>query len=257
MPYSLKLLLLGLLTLPVGILIIALAPFDRDGRLAYHLTRFWTWSIIKVFGIQIKVQGLERLDPNQPYIFVANHRSYIDIPALMQALLGFQLRWIAKRELLWIPLFGWAMWSAKHIVVNRQSVQEARISLRKAKEKIERGISVVIFPEGTRSVGDELLPFKRGGFLLAIQTKMPIVPVTIRGSGAVLPKGIWHVRGGQIEVTVGEPIPVDQYGVQDLTELMTRVRETIEPHLHHHAAAVSAPPGRALGLTNELIRAER
>ncbi len=246
MPYSLKLLLLGLLTLPTGTLIIFLAPFDRDGRLAYHISRFWTWSILKVFGIQLKVQGLERLDPNRPYIFIANHRSYIDIPALMQALLGFQLRWIAKRELLWIPLFGWAMWSSKHVIVNRQNLSQARVSLRKAKEKINRGISMVIFPEGTRGMGESLLPFKRGGFLLAVQTHRPIVPVTIRGSGAILPKGVWRIKGGQIEVIVSEPIPVDQYRVENLGKLMTRVREAMEPNDHCQAASAGDLPNQSV-----------
>ena len=97
---------------------------------------------------------------------------------------------------------------------------------------------MVIFPEGTRGPGGELLPFKRGGFLLAIQTHLPVVPVTIRGSGAVLPKGGWRIQGGEIEVIVSKPIPGDQYRVENLNHLMTRVREEIEPHTHYQAAYV-------------------
>jgi 1-acyl-sn-glycerol-3-phosphate acyltransferase len=242
MPYSLKLLLIGLLTLPIGTLVICLAPFDRDGRLAYHICRFWSWGILKVGGIRLKVQGLEGLDPNRSYIFVANHQSYVDIPTLMHGLPGFQLRWIAKRELLWVPIFGWAMWSSKHVIVDRQNLSKARLSLRKAKEMIHRGISMVIFPEGTRGLAGELLPFKRGGFLLAIQTHVPVVPVTIGGSGAVLPKEDWRIQGGEIEVIVREPIPADQYRVEDLKHLMTRVREEIERPTHQQAASASDPP---------------
>jgi len=246
MLYSLKLLLIGLLTIPIGTLVICLAPFDRDGRLAYHICRFWGLGILKVSGIRLKVQGLEGLDPNRPYIFVSNHQSYIDIPTLMRALPGFQLRWIAKRELLWIPVFGWALWSSKHVIVDRQNLSKARASLRKATEKIHRGgISMVIFPEGTRGLTGELLPFKRGGFLLALQTRMPVVPVTIRGSGAVLPKGGWRIQGGEIEVIVSKPIPVDQYRVENLKHLMTQVREEIEPHTHHQAASASDPSRHA------------
>jgi len=164
MPYSLKLLLIGLLALPTGILVISLAPFDRDGRLAYHICRFWTWAILKVGGIRVKVQGLEGLDPNRPYIFVANHQSNIDIPTLMQALPGFQLRWIAKRELLWIPVFGWAMWSSKHVIVDRQNLSKAKASLRKAKENIHRGSSMVIFPEGTRGLAGGASSVQKGWF---------------------------------------------------------------------------------------------
>jgi len=257
MPYSLKLLLIGLLALPTGILVISLAPFDRDGRLAYHICRFWTWAILKVGGIRLKVQGLEGLDPNRPYIFVANHQSYIDIPTLMQALPGFQLRWIAKRELLWIPVFGWAMWSSKHVIVDRQNLSKAKASLRKAKEKIHRGISMVIFPEGTRGLPGRLLPFKRGGFLLAIQTHIPVVPVTISGSGAVLAKGDWRIQGGEIDVIVSEPIPVDQYRVENLKHLMTRVREEMEPHTHHQAASASDPPNHAEAIFPAETRLER
>ena len=98
---------------------------------------------------------------------------------------------------------------------------------------------MVIFPEGTRGFAGELLPFKRGGFLLAIQTRMPVVPVTIRGSGAVLPKGGWRIQGGEIEVIVSKPISVDQYRVENLNHLMIQVREQIEPHIHHQAASAS------------------
>ena len=138
------------------------------------------------------------------------------------------------------------MWSCKHVIVNRQNLSEARVSLRKAKEKINRGISMVIFPEGTRGVGKDLLPFKRGGFLLALQTHRPIVPVTIRGSGAVLPKGVWRVQGGQIEVIVREPIPVDQYRVENLNQLMTRVRDEMEPKNHYQAAFTNDLPNQSV-----------
>ena len=245
MPYSLKLLLIGLLTLPTAILVISLAPFERDGKLAYHICRLWTWGILKVGGIRLKVQGLEGLDPNRPYIFLANHQSYIDIPTLFQALPKFQLRWIAKKELLWVPFFGWALWSSKHVIVDRQNFSKARGSLRKAKERIKRGISLVIFPEGTRGPTAELLPFKRGGFLLALQTHIPIVPVTISGSGAILPRGNWRIQRGEIKVIVSEPIPVDQYRVENLTQLLTRVRDEIESRVPQQANSPSKPSSHA------------
>ena len=179
MPYSLKLVLIGLLSIPVCSAVIILAPLDPTGRLGYRIGSVWTWAILKIGGIRLRVRGLERLNPHRPYIFIANHQSYIDIPIMIQALPGFQLRWIAKKELIWVPLFGWALWCAKHILVDRFNFSKATASLKNAEERIRDGASVVIFPEGTRSAQGELLPFKRGGFVLAIKTQTPLVPVTI------------------------------------------------------------------------------
>jgi len=234
MPFSLKLLLIGLHCLLTGIVVISLAPFDRDGRVANRVISFWTWAVLKVGGIRVKVQGLERLDPKGHYIFIANHQSYIDIPTLVQALPPFQLRWIAKKELLWVPLFGWALWSAKHIIVDRSNLSKVTSSLRKAEQRIRAGASVVIFPEGTRSSGGELRPFKRGGFVLAIKTQTPIVPVTIGGSGTILPRGDWRIRKGEIEVFVSEPVRVDQYRAGNVKSLLTRVRDEVESHSRRH-----------------------
>ena len=236
MRYCLKLLLIGLLTLPVTLTILLLAPFDRQGKLAYGISRFWAWGILKIGGIRLKVQGLDRLDPSRPYIFMANHQSNIDIPVLVQGLPKFQLRWIAKKELVFIPFFGWAMWSSGQIVVDRSNRAEAMASLRRAKEKIAGGISVVIFPEGTRSADGRLLPFKRGGFLLAVKAKTAIVPITISGSSTLLPRGDWRLRGGEVEVIVSEPIDIERDHATNLTALLNRVRGIIESQHRQHVA---------------------
>ena len=239
MPYSLKLLLFSLLTTSACLVILPLAPFDRDGILAYRISRFWAWGILKLCGIRLVVQGLEGLDPNRQYIFIANHQSYIDIPVLVQALSQFQLRWIAKKELFWVPLFGWVLWSSKHIIVDRSSLSRAMNSLSRARERIEKGISVVVFPEGTRSHHGDLLPFKRGGFLLAFKSQTPIVPVTIKGSGAVWSRGDWRIRSGEIEIVMGKPVSVDRYRAQDLKLLLNRVRAEIESHSHPQTDSLS------------------
>ena len=239
MPYSLKLLLFSLLTTSACLVILPLAPFDRDGILAYRISRFWAWGILKLCGIRLVVQGLEGLDPNRQYIFIANHQSYIDIPALVQALSQFQLRWIAKKELFWVPLFGWVLWSSKHIIVDRSSLSRAMNSLSRARERIEKGISVVVFPEGTRSRHGDLLPFKRGGFLLAFKSQTPIVPVTIKGSGVVWSRGDWRIRSGEIAIVMGKPVSVDRYRAQDLKLLVNRVRAEIESHSHPQTDSLS------------------
>ena len=231
MLYSFKLLVISVVTVPAALLIILLGLFDRCGKYAYGITRLWTWIILIMGGIRLKVAGLSHIDPKRQYIFMANHQSHIDIPILIQSLPAFQLRWIAKRELLWVPFFGWAMWAAKHITVDRSDRMDALDSLKKAKERMKSGISLVIFPEGTRSSDGHLLPFKRGALLLAVRTQTPIVPVTISGSWAILPKGDWRIRRGQIEVTVGPPVSVKNYRPGTLRALSAHVQELIETNL--------------------------
>lgn len=240
MAYSLKLVLIGFLTVIVGLLVIAVGPFDRKGTRAYVLARFWTRAILKISGIRLNVRGLERLDPTRPYILMANHRSYVDIPVLVEAFARFQLRLIAKKELVWIPVFGWALWASKHIIVDRSGRAQATASLRRAKEKIAQGVSVVIFPEGTRGRSAGILPFKRGGFVLAAMAQVPIVPVTIVGSGRLLPRGEWRIRSGQIEVIVDEPIPMERYDLKSIGKLSGRVRSLMVSHLKRPSAGREA-----------------
>src|SRR5919197_4325905 len=121
MRYSLKLLLIALLTLPISLIVFFLGLFDPKGELVYGVGQFWTWAILKIGGVRLKIRGLDLLDSSRPYIFMANHQSNIDIPALVQSRPNFQLRWTAKRELVFVPFFGWALWSSKHILVNRSS----------------------------------------------------------------------------------------------------------------------------------------
>jgi 1-acyl-sn-glycerol-3-phosphate acyltransferase len=229
--YGLKLLVVCMITVPAALLAIVLGLFDSYGKHAHVITRLWTRLILTICGVAVKVNGRTQLDPKQQYVFMVNHQSHIDIPVLVQSLPAFQLRWIAKRELLWVPFFGWAMWAAKHITVNRSDRFDASGSLKEAKQRMKGGISLVIFPEGTRSTDGNLLPFKRGGLLLAVKTQTPIVPVTIIGSSAVLPKGDWRIRRGQIEVTVGTPVPVENYRPGALRVLSGRVQALIENNL--------------------------
>src|SRR5262245_25440923 len=139
MLYSLKLLVISVVTVPAALLIVLLGLFDRYGKYGYGITRLWTRIILMIGGVRLKVAGLSHLDPKRQYIFLVNHQSYIDIPVLIQSLPSFQLRWIAKRELLWVPFFGWALWAAKHITVDRSDRMDALGSLNKAKERRQSG----------------------------------------------------------------------------------------------------------------------
>ena len=230
MIYLIKLFLVGLFTLPLSFLVVLVAPFGCMGKPTDAVVRLWAWTILRIGGIHLTVRGLDRLNPGRHYIFIANHQSNLDIPVLVQSLPQFQLRWIAKKEVGYIPFLGWALWAGGHILVNRSDRSSGMASFRKAKERIAKGVSVVIFPEGTRSSGGQVQPFKRGGFLLAAQTKTPIVPVTINGSWTVLPREDWRLKSGKIEVLVDEPISIEKYDGKDITVLVKRVRDMIESH---------------------------
>lgn len=237
MSYYLKAILIILISLPTSFIILSTAFFDRRGKLAYRVSRFWTWSVLKISGVRLRVQGLDRLDPKRAYIFMANHQSNIDIPVLVEGLTDYQIRWVAKRELVFIPAFGWALWASKHIIVDRASPSQAIASLRKAGRMIQDGLCVVFFPEGTRSRSGDLRPFKKGGFLLAVKTKTPIVPITIKGTAAILPRGDWRLRKGEVEVIVSDPIPSDQCRPGDLESLVEQVREIMESQSRQHAGS--------------------
>lgn len=235
--YFVQLLVFLLITVSLAILTTGLGAFDSRGRHAYRINQLWAWLLLRIGGISLEVRGLENVDPSRPYVFMVNHQSNVDIPVLIQSLCRFQLRWIAKKELLRVPLVGWAMWATKHITVNRSDPSDAVKSLERAKKHLAAGLSIVIFPEGTRSHDGTLLRFKKGGFLLALQSRTSIVPVTIRGSGRVLPAGDWRLRSGRIAVFIGKPIHLEDYRVGNLRALSEEVRRAIAGPLDQ-----SAPP---------------
>jgi len=229
--YIAKLCVLLAVTVPLAFATIVLGPLDPHGKRVYRINQFWTWLIIRMGRISLNVRGLENLESGQQYVFMVNHQSNVDIPVLVQSLPRFQLRWIAKKELLWVPLFGWAMWATKHITVDRSDPLDAVKSLERARKRLAAGISIVVFPEGTRSHDGHLLPFKKGGFLLAAKTRTQIVPVTIVGSANLLPAGAWRLRPGTIEVFVDKPISTESYRVGKLRALTDQVRQIIAAHL--------------------------
>lgn len=235
--YLVQLCVLLVITVPLAILTICFGVMDPHGKRVYRINQLWTWLVLRVAGISLRIQGLENIEPRQQYVFMVNHQSNIDIPVLIQSLVRFQLRWIAKKELLRVPLFGWAMWATKHITVDRSDPLDAVKSLERARQRLAAGISIVVFPEGTRSRDGRLLPFKKGGFLLAAKTHRKIVPITIVGSAAVLPAGGWKLRPGAVEVFVDRPVATEDYRAGKLKELSDQVRQIIAARLHQPAAA--------------------
>jgi 1-acyl-sn-glycerol-3-phosphate acyltransferase len=164
---------------------------------------------------------------------MANHQSQFDILAIAAALSDFQLRWVAKQELLRVPIFGCVLRSTKQVLVDRQSRTQVVTTLRQVRALLDAGISVLFFPEGTRNPDSHILPFKPGGFSVAIEKGVPVVPVTVNGSQQVLPAKDWRIRSGEIEVVFSPPLAMGEYTSkkQGREELMDKVRQAISAHL--------------------------
>jgi 1-acyl-sn-glycerol-3-phosphate acyltransferase len=229
----------------LGVLAIGVSLFSRTGNPVHRIGRVWGRSILAASGIRVCVAGIERIAADQPYIFMANHQSNLDIPVLLGHL-PVQFRWLAKAELFRIPVFGRAMRGAGYISIDRADRQAAFESLRQAAEKIRRGFSILIFPEGTRSLDGSLKPFKKGGFVMAIGAGVPIVPVAVRGTYDIQPKNTLLIRPKDVTVDIGEPIATAEFTLDTKEALMEAVREAICRGLS--GAAEDRPqPGSARG----------
>ena len=202
---------------------VLLGLFDKSGDSVLALARQWSRVILGVPGVKVEVKMHAPIEPGRPYIFMANHASMVDIWAMFVAIPA-SFRFIAKKQLAGIPLFGWAMTAGRFIFIDRQNAVSARRSMEEAARRIRAGQSVIIYPEGTRTRDGRLLPFKKGGFHLAIDAGADIVPVAIRGSRAVMPRGAALIRAGTVSVEVGAPIPTAGLTVADRDALIAKVR---------------------------------
>lgn len=189
--------------------------------------RNWARSMLWAAGVRVRASGVEHVGPDRAQIFVANHQSMLDIWAMMAALPA-SLRFITKAELGRIPVFARACRSAGHVFIDRGDPSAASLAIRKAGERMrEEGLSLVLFPEGTRSRDGRLGRFKKGGFALAIETRATLVPVALEGGARILPKGAWLPEPGVIHLRCAPPVPLDRLGPEDRDELLERTRATI------------------------------
>jgi 1-acyl-sn-glycerol-3-phosphate acyltransferase len=206
-------------------LVVMLVTWDRSASVwvARHL---WGPVLLWAGGAKLEVEGQENVDPTRPTIYVGNHQSTIDIPAHFAAL-PVNFRYVAKKQLQWVPMIGWYLWLAGHIFINRSNRQSAITSLETAAQKIRGGTSIFLYPEGTRSDDGSVLPFKKGPFALALKARVPVVPVTIEGSGKLMPKSTWRITPGPIRVKIGKPIDTTQFAEDDREGLARAVRNVI------------------------------
>ena len=234
--------LIYLYTIVMGTLSLCVSFFDTEGRLQHWCARVWCRMIARTAGARIYVHGAEHIQPGVSYVFLSTHQSYMDIPAML-GYLPAQLRIAAKKELFRIPFLGWHLSRAGHIAIDRGSTTEAVASLQRARGEIRDGICAFVFPEGTRSRDGALQPFKKGGFKLAVQAGVPIIPVTILGTRAILPRDSLVFRPGRVDMYIDAPLPTAGLADKEIPRLMEEVRalmlrhfeETLRSPTHPHS----------------------
>ncbi len=222
--------ILFLTTFLLGVLAIFLSLFDSSGNSSHLIARLWGKIQLWTTGTKVSIHGLENLDPSQSYILVSNHQSNFDIFAFL-GYLPTQFRWIAKGELFHIPFLGWAMSRIGYIPIERDSPKKAYRGILLAAERVKNGLSVMIFPEGTRSLNEKLQPFKKGVFLIALKSQAPILPITILGTGKIMHKGDWRTHPGKVEILIDPPIKTIGIPPGREEELSERVRNTLMKNL--------------------------
>lgn len=227
---ALQLVLLGLLTFVMGVPAILLALLlpgkATQGRWFRLVSRTYSRISLAFFGIRVAMRGRDRVDPAKPYVFMANHVSHADSPALALTI-AHPLHWVFKKELGKIPVFGWVLRSGGQIMVDRSSPEKAREALAEALEGLSGNNSILIYPEGTRSRDGALQPFKKGGFWMAISAGLPIVPVRVSGSRDVVAADSLRIRPGTITVELLPPIETTGKRASDIPALMEQVRAAL------------------------------
>jgi 1-acyl-sn-glycerol-3-phosphate acyltransferase len=238
---------IGVYTIVLSTLSVASMLVDRRGYLAHGCARAWSWLILATTGVAVTATGIEHLTRGRTYIFVSNHQSIYDIPILFNTL-PFQLRIIAKKSLGSFPFLGWHLRRTGHLLVDRKNPDQRAIFKQWA-DLVSKGLSLIVFPEGTRSRDGRVARFKAGSFLVAIQAGLPIVPVAIAGSRHVMLKGRLRTCPGRVRFFVGEPIETQgrfEASVEDARRLVDEVRRQIANAVHavefpDEPSAASAP----------------
>jgi 1-acyl-sn-glycerol-3-phosphate acyltransferase len=215
--------LIFLYTAIMGSISVTSSLVDSRGHIQHACSRIWAQMILWTSRVRVRVSGAENVKPGRPYVLCANHQSHMDIPILLTGL-PFQFRFAAKKQLFRYPFLGWHLRRSGHLSIDRENPLAAVKSLRSAVAGVGQGTPVLIFPEGGTSRDGEIKAFKGGGFMLAARSNAELVPVTVRGSRAVLVPATYHVRGGTVEIIIGEPIPSTG---ASMSELATRVRDEV------------------------------
>jgi 1-acyl-sn-glycerol-3-phosphate acyltransferase len=222
-------------TVVMAIVSLLVWPIDRTGAMQHWCARWWcrlvAWSIFA----RIRVYGADNVRPGQAYVYMANHSSLIDTPALF-AYLPYPFRIMAKRSLFWVPFMGWHLWTAGHFPIDRGDARRTAKSVRKVIDGVKNGTSLAVFPEGTRTRTGHLQEFKPGSFKIAMRAGVPIVPVAIRGAFALLPPTTLAPTPGRVDVVIGAPIDTTAYNEKNIHALIDRTRAAIQAGLENETS---------------------
>ena len=228
---------ISIYTIVLGTLSIGSSFLSSTGYFAHRCARAWSWLILATTGVRVQVRGLDRLEPGRTYVFAANHQSIYDIPVIFTSL-PYQLRIIAKDSLGSFPFLGWHLARTGHLLVDRRK-PDPRSVFTWANGLTGRGLSLIVFPEGTRSATGFVGPFKGGSLYPAVQAGLPIVPISIAGSRHVMRKNRLMTCPGEVELTIHEPIPTVaslEPNIREVRALASRVREIIKPPVEAEAS---------------------
>ena len=237
--------LIYIYTVVLGTMSLTSSLWDRDGRIQHGFARLWSWLILHTIWSPAKVSGLDKIDLSRPHVFVANHASALDIPVLYTTLPHFRI--VAKEELFRYPFMGWHLRRSGQVPIAPGNKLSSMRSLLRAVPGLKNGMPLVVFPEGGRTANGEIQPFMTGACYVAIKAEVDIVPMAIIGTFEVLKMNSYHIRPGEIELVVGDPIPTAGCTLHDAESLSDRVQRAVEDLFYARAQiADPRPPAEAI-----------
>ena len=232
---------ISLYTIVLGTASLFSTLFDRKGNFGHRCARAWAWLILKTTGVVAEVDGLQHVEPHRSYVFASNHQSIYDIPILF-ASLPVQLRIVAKASLGSFPFLGWHLRQTGHLLVDRRNPGPGIVA--KMRRLVSEEHSLIVFPEGTRSVDGAVGRFKKGTFVVAVDAQLPVVPVSVAGSRYVMKKGRLMVCPGRVRLTIHPPVATAGVARDQVTAFAERVREIVRSAVDEptrHAPEPRAP----------------
>jgi 1-acyl-sn-glycerol-3-phosphate acyltransferase len=216
----------ALATIILCIFIIPAGLLSRTGNLAFSISKLWAYTMLAVSLVRTEIINKDKIMRRTSYIIISNHQSLYDIIALVTSL-GIQFRWIIKKEILKVPIFGYGLYASRNIFIDRSNTASAIESINKGFDRLPKGVSVMVFAEGTRSPDGKIHEFKKGGFVTAVRRKIPILPVTVNGSRRIMPKGSLAMKPGKIQIVIGDPIDTSSYTNDTVQELIDKTRQAV------------------------------
>jgi 1-acyl-sn-glycerol-3-phosphate acyltransferase len=220
-------------TLMLGLGVIVLRLFSGSSKPPYQIARLWAWLMLKTNGVKIKIEGLEKIQPDRSYVFMSNHLSHLDpLPVIWMR--PHPLCFVAKKSLEKIPIFGWGARQIGVIFIDRSDTPQAIARINQTIKELKGGVSAYFFAEGTRGIGGKLQPFKKGGVVLALKAGLPLVPITFLDSHKLFPKKALRIKHGTMRVIVDDPIDTSGCGEKEKDLLLEKVRSAIAENLRRH-----------------------